>query len=72
DRAGSILFIVGSRGTLSLHQLASFLVESDLSIDTALNLDGGGSTGLWLADEDEIVNIDSFTSVPSVIAVSRQ
>jgi hypothetical protein len=52
--------------------LAVFLVESDLRIDAALNLDGGGSTGLWLAAGDAQIEIDSFNPVPSVITVERQ
>lgn len=69
DLAGRILFVVAPRGTLSLHELASFLADSDLEIDVALNLDGGGSTGLWLVAGQTAMAIDSYTPVPSVIAV---
>ncbi len=72
DQEDSILLIVAPRGALSLHQLAVFLAESDLSIDVALNLDGGGSTGMWLAAESHQMTVDSLTSVPSAIAVERQ
>jgi hypothetical protein len=72
DRAGSVLFIVAPGGYLSLHELAVFLAESDLAIDVALNLDGGGSTGMWLAAGQARVEIESFTPVPSVIAVQRR
>jgi len=71
DGEGNILIIVAPRGTLSLHDLAAFLVESDLAIDAALNLDGGGSTGMWVASAHTRLEIDSFTPVPSVIAVER-
>lgn len=71
DSEGNILLIVAPRGTLSLHDLAVFLAESDLTIDVALNLDGGGSTGMWLTAADTQITIDSFTPVPSVIAVDR-
>ncbi len=69
DRAGRILFIAAPRGYLGLHDLARFLVESDLDVDTALNLDGGYSTGLWLPADGDGVEIDSLVPVPSVIAV---
>jgi exopolysaccharide biosynthesis protein len=72
DEEGNILFILAVRGTLSLHELAVFLVESDLTIDVALNLDGGGSSGLWLTTADAPIQIDSYTPVPSVIAVERR
>jgi hypothetical protein len=72
DGDGNVLFIVAPRGILGLHELAVFLVESDLGIDVALNLDGGGSTGMWLVGGDARVEIDSFTPVPSVISVRRR
>jgi len=72
DDEGNILLAVAARGTLSLHELAIFLAESDLVIDVALNLDGGGSSGMWLTTADAPVEIDSYTPVPSVIAVERR
>jgi hypothetical protein len=72
DRQKRVLFIVAPRGYLGLHQLACFLVESDLDLDVALNLDGGLSTGIWLREDTESVEpveIDSLVPVPSVIAV---
>ena len=69
DRQRRILFIVAPYGYLSLHELAHFLVESDLDLDVALNLDGGYSTGLWLKTADKAVEIASLVSVPSVISV---
>jgi len=72
DGEGNVLFIVAPYGYVGLHELAVFLAESDLAVDVALNLDGGGSTGLWLAAGDTRVEIDSFTPVPSVISVRRR
>jgi hypothetical protein len=72
DAEGNILLMVAPRGALSLHELAVFLTESDLRIDAALNLDGGGSTGLWLRADTAQIRVDSFTSVPSVITVERR
>jgi hypothetical protein len=72
DGAGNVLLILAPRGMLSLHELAVFLAKSDLTIDVALNLDGGGSSGMWLTAEKARVTIDSYTSVPSVIAVERR
>ena len=72
DGNGNLLWIVGPRGTLSLHELAVFLTGAALDIDVAVNLDGGRSTGMWLTAESGHVNIDSITPVPSVIAVTRR
>jgi uncharacterized protein YigE (DUF2233 family) len=69
DRGGRILVMVAPRGTLSLHELARFLAQSDLDLDVALNLDGGFSTGLWLRADGEYVEIESRVPVPSVISV---
>jgi uncharacterized protein YigE (DUF2233 family) len=69
DHAGRILFVIAPRGTLSLHEAAVFLADSDLQIDVALNLDGGGSTGLWMEAEESSIQINSLTPVPSVITV---
>ncbi len=67
DVAGRILFIISPTPRFSLHELAVFLVESDLQLDVALNLDGGLSTGLWLAGED--LKLNSLVPLPAVIVV---
>lgn len=68
DRDGRLLFILTPWGSFTLHQLSVWLAASDLNLDVALNLDGGTSTGLHLA-EPEIV-IPAFTRLPIVITVS--
>jgi uncharacterized protein YigE (DUF2233 family) len=55
DKNGRILFMVAPQGYFTLHQLSLYLTESDLNLDLALNLDGGGSTGILLADPHEII-----------------
>lgn len=70
DSDGRILFILAPWGSFTLHQLSVWLAESDLNLDVALNLDGGTSTGLHLA-EPEVV-IPAFTRLPIVIAVFPQ
>ena len=69
DREGRSLLIGAPRGYLSLHALATWLAASDLDLDVALNLDGGTSTGLWVAGGPLWAQIDSFTLVPAVITV---
>jgi len=65
DRDGRLLFIVAPQGYFTLHQLSVYLTESDLDLDTALNLDGGGSTGILVANPREL--IPSKTLLPFVI-----
>jgi uncharacterized protein YigE (DUF2233 family) len=55
DRQGRILFMVAPRGYFTLHRLSAYLTESDLDLDIAINLDGGGSTGILVADPPEII-----------------
>jgi phosphodiester glycosidase len=67
DRAGRIILIVAPQGYFTLHQLSVYLTESDLNLDIAFNLDGGGSTGILVADPREI--IPSRVLLPFVILV---
>lgn len=56
DKVGRILFMVAPDGYFTLHQLSAYLTESDLNLDIAINLDGGGSTGILVADPYEIIS----------------
>lgn len=67
DKAGRILFMVAPQGYFTLHQLSVYLTNSDLNLDIALNLDGGGSTGILVADPREVIT--SNRPIPFVILV---
>lgn len=67
DRNGRLLFMVTSLGHFTLHQLSVYLTESDLQLDVALNLDGGPSTGLRVAEPAE--EVPAFSLLPIVITV---
>ncbi len=67
DKQGRILFIVAPEGYFTLHELSAYLTESDLNLDIAVNLDGGGSTGALVANPREI--IPSKVLLPIVILV---
>ena len=67
DKDGSILLIVAPQAYFTLHQLSVHLTESDLNLDMAINLDGGGSTGVLVANPREI--IPSKVLLPFVILV---
>jgi len=67
DRAGRLIFVASPHPRFSLHELAVWLTQSDLDLDIALNLDGGASTGLWIAGQDSL--IDSLAPLPAVIAI---
>ncbi|HLH61695.1 MAG TPA: phosphodiester glycosidase family protein [Ktedonobacteraceae bacterium] len=69
DKQGRLLFIVSPGQVFSLDELADQLVDSDLSIYNALNLDGGASTGLYVNGGKQHVAIDSSAMLPIVIIV---
>ncbi len=70
DRDGRILFIVASQGYFTLHQLSAYLTESDLHLRIAVNLDGGPSSGIWVANPQEI--IPAQTPLPLVIVANTR
>jgi hypothetical protein len=49
--------------------LADWLVSSGLEIETALNLDGGSSTGLCINTEMYQARLDAFSPLPMVLLV---
>lgn len=69
DRAGRIILLVVPLGVISLMDLQQALLNSDLSLDIAVALDGGRSTGLavWAGAYQEVY--PALDQLPSVIAV---
>jgi uncharacterized protein YigE (DUF2233 family) len=67
DQDGRLITMVSGFGRFSLAELARYLVSSDLNLDRALNLDGGASTGMLLADPAE--GVIAFSLLPTVILV---
>ncbi len=68
DDNGRVLLILAPWGSFTLAELSSYLASADFGLVQALNLDGGTSTGLVLAQPSE--SIPAFVAVPSVITVS--
>ena len=66
--------LAAPKGYFTLHQLSKFLVESDLGLDIALNLDGGPSTGMLLASSPAQLfeEIPAYSVLPVVITVSAR
>jgi uncharacterized protein YigE (DUF2233 family) len=69
DKQGRLLLIVSPSMAFSLNELADLLASSDLSLETAMNLDGGSSTGLYVKSGNQKVTIDALTSLPIVIII---
>lgn len=68
DKQGHLLLIASPAQAFTLNEMADLLANSDLSIQNALNLDGGSSTGLYVKGQ-QIVNIDPLLEIPIVIEV---
>lgn len=67
DENGDVLLFLSNRGNLSLYEFAKVLEQMELGIQTAINLDGGPSSGMVYADGENKQGVDSFVSVPTVI-----
>jgi Phosphodiester glycosidase len=67
NKDGRILLMVAPLGYFTLHQLSLYLTESNLNLDIAINLDGGGSTGILVANPRELISSDR--PIPFVILV---
>ncbi len=72
DRLGRLVFIVSPGGVFTLTRLGQWLAASDLDLDTALNLDGGSSSGLMVRDGAELRGTDSWVEVPDAIVVETR
>lgn len=70
DTAGKILIISAPLLGPTLGELSAFLAESDLEIETAFNLDGGGSTFMAIRGIDYFQ--PSFDAVPAILAVYKR
>lgn len=72
DDQGRIILLVTSQGGMTLLNLSAFLAESDLNLVNAFNLDGGGSTMLYIGAGETPVFLPSFDPVPAILAVYPQ
>ncbi len=66
DSQGRVYIIVTPIFGPTLADFSAFLASSDLGLVNAFNLDGGGSTMLYLKDT---ITVRSFDRVPAVLAV---
>lgn len=67
---GRAVFGVLDEREISLYQLAQELARPEIGLMSALNLDGGPSTGMIVREPDESIN--SIFPVPVVIVIGRK
>lgn len=73
DTRGRVLLGVAQLPLWTLTDLAAYLDdEPSLDLVTALNLDGGGSTGLWVSGASDALLMTSIDPVPAVIVATAK
>lgn len=66
DQQGRVILISTPLSGFRLIELSQWLAASDLALTSAFNLDGGGSSMLWIAPSE--YSLTSFDPVPAVLA----
>ncbi|MCU0497484.1 MAG: phosphodiester glycosidase family protein [Anaerolineae bacterium] len=66
DQQGRVILVSTPLGGIRLTELSQWLDTSDLELSMAFNLDGGGSSMLWIGPSE--YSIASFDPVPVVLA----
>jgi hypothetical protein len=69
DQAGNVLLIASAVPAFTLAEFSTWLAGADLGITTAINLDGGSSTGLLLQSDSAGERISPFIALPIVLLV---
>lgn len=76
DSQGRLLMIVSPSLSFSLDEFTDLMLASELGIQMALNLDGGGSTGMYIQGDNERGAdpwlTDSITEVPITILINAR
>jgi uncharacterized protein YigE (DUF2233 family) len=72
DESGRVLLIVAPTAAFTLRELSVWLATADLGVATAMNLDGGSSTGLIVQSESAGERIDPFAPLPIVLLALRR
>ncbi len=69
DRSGSVLLIVASAPVFTLREFSAWLAASDLELESAVNLDGGSSSGLVVRSDSAPALVEPFVPLPIVLLV---
>ncbi|HEY3292000.1 MAG TPA: phosphodiester glycosidase family protein [Anaerolineae bacterium] len=73
DRNGRVLLGTCQSPIWTMSDLAQYLYKNPLlNIASALNLDGGASSGIWLRGLPDAILMDSLDVVPTVISISAK
>lgn len=70
DQDNQVIVVISDIPLYSLYELAQWTASSNLGLDSALNLDGGRSTGIEVSLPNEQKLINSYVPVPIVITIN--
>lgn len=71
DDTGSVVIVLVDGPIFSLLELSRWLAESNLNLETALNLDGGRSSGMVVDVNGIRTDIPAYVPLPIVIGIYR-
>ncbi len=71
DEQGYVIVVLIDEPIFSLHELAQWLAVSNLNLDTALNLDGGRSSGLMVA-LPPVRLFEAYVLLPIVLTINSR
>lgn len=69
DHGGRVVLIVVSAPAFTLSEFSAWLAASDLELESAVNLDGGASSGLIVRSDSAPERIEPFVPLPIVLLV---
>lgn len=69
DHDGRVVLIVASTPVFTLGEFSAWLAASDLELESAVNLDGGASSGLIVRSDSAPERIEPFVPLPIVLLV---
>ena len=69
DDEGNVIVLLVDSVAFTLYELARWLATSNLYLSSALNLDGGRSSGMAINGLDQLTVIPAYVPLPIVVAV---
>ncbi len=67
DHGGRVVLVVASAPVFTLGEFSAWLAASELELESAVNLDGGASSGLIVQSESAPERIEPFVPLPIVL-----
>jgi len=69
DHGGRVVLVVAAAPAFTLSEFSAWLAVADLELESAVNLDGGASSGLIVRSDSASERIEPFVPLPIVLLV---